>query len=84
MQTVQLKVTLPVKLQDFLRSKAQKYGLTMSSYVKNLIVDDVKDMNVPIYQASAKTEEAYEEAKRLEKSKKIVQVSNLEDFFNNL
>jgi hypothetical protein len=82
MQTVQLKVTLPVQLQDFLRSRAQKYGLTMSSYVKNLIVDDIKAMDAPIYQASNKTEEAYQQAKEDEKNGKLIQVGDLDAFFS--
>ena len=84
MQTVQLKVTLSVRLQDFLRSKAQKFGLTMSSYVKNLIIDDVKDIDYPIYQASNKTEEAYTQAKVEENNDNLIEANNLVNFFNQL
>ena len=61
-QTVQLRVTLPAELQAFLLAKANRFGLNMSAYVKNLIINDVKDSEYPVKQASAKTEKAYTNA----------------------
>lgn len=55
-QTTQLKVTLPAQLHGYLRSKAEKFGLTMSSYVKHLILNDVKDEEAPTYSMSPATE----------------------------
>lgn len=84
MQAVQLKITLPIQLRDYLLSRAQKYGITMSSYIKNLILNDVKDLDVPTYQASQKTEQAYDQAKQEEKVDKLEKVTNLDSFFKNL
>jgi len=61
-QTTQLKVTLPLQLHTFLYSRARRFGLTMSSYVKNLIIDDVKDMEIPVFDMSAKREKLAEKA----------------------
>lgn len=84
MQTVQLKVSLSMQLQNYLRSKSEKLGLTMSSYVKNLVVNDVKDIAYPSYQASTKTQEAYKQAKQEEAKNKLVEASDLDDFFQQL
>jgi hypothetical protein len=46
-QTTQLRVTLPIQLQGYLRAKADKFGLSLSTYVRNLIIQDVKDMAFP-------------------------------------
>lgn len=55
-QSTQLKVTLPLRLYDFLESRARRFGLTMSAYIKHLILDDVKDEEVPTYPMSSTTE----------------------------
>ncbi|MEK7513305.1 MAG: hypothetical protein AAB430_02035 [Patescibacteria group bacterium] len=56
MDTIQLKVTLPVELYDYLESKAQRFGLAMATYIKHLVIKDVEDMDLPTYKMSAKTE----------------------------
>ncbi len=81
-QTVQLRVTLPSELQSYLKVKASKFGLNMSSYIKNLIINDVKDMEYPIMKASDRVEKSYEKA--IEARAKSTKVDNLEDFFENL
>ena len=55
-QTTQLKVTLPLRLYDYLESRARRFGLTMSAYIKHLILDDVKDQDMPTYPMSPATE----------------------------
>ena len=55
-QTTQLKVTLPQRLYDYLESRARRFGLTMSAYIKHLILDDVKDDDMPTYPMSPATE----------------------------
>lgn len=42
MSTIQLKVTLPRQLHALLKKQADNFGLTLSSYVKNLIIEDIK------------------------------------------
>ena len=84
MPTTQLKITLPIKLQGYIRSKAEKYGLTMSAYVRNLIVNDVKTEKTPNFLASGKTIKAYQQAKKLEKANQLEKTENLDKFFKQL
>lgn len=81
-QTVQLRVTLPVELQTYLQDKARQFGLNMSSYVKNLILSDVKETSYPIMKASEKTEESYKIAIR--ERNKAIKADDLDSFFDNL
>lgn len=83
-QTVQLRVTLPAILQNHLQTKAGRLGLNMSSYVKNLIINDVRDVEYPVYQASKKMEQAYQAAKLDEKKGKLVRADDLKKFLNDL
>ncbi len=81
-QTIQLRVTLPVELQRYLKVKASRFGLNMSSYIKNLILNDVKDIQTPIMKASEYTENAYQQA--LKERRSADKVQNLQDFFEKL
>lgn len=82
--TTQIKVTLPDPLLSYLASKAGKFGLTLSAYVKHLIVNDVKDMDYPIFQMSQKTEEVTLKAMREDRQGKTKTMGNVDDFINNL
>jgi hypothetical protein len=82
--TVQLRVTLPSELQAYLQTKANKFGLNMSAYVKNLIINDVKDVPYPVFEASAQVEKAYKEAKEAEKRGELISVDDIDDFFKQL
>ena len=55
-QATQVKITLPNELYFHLKSRANKFGLTMASYIKNLIIDDVKDLDIPVFQMSSRRE----------------------------
>ena len=55
-QTTQIKVTLPDELYFLLKSKAEKFGLNMASYVRHLVINDVKDIDIPVFKMSEKTE----------------------------
>ncbi|PIR62062.1 MAG: hypothetical protein COY81_04480 [Candidatus Pacebacteria bacterium CG_4_10_14_0_8_um_filter_43_12] len=82
--TVQLRVTLPSELQAYLQTKANRFGLNMSAYVKNLIINDVRDVHYPVFKASDEVEKAYNEAKEAEKSGELIPVDNLDEFFKQL
>lgn len=82
--TVQLKVTLSNNLVDFLRSRASRFGLTMSSYVKNLIVNDVKIDEFPEYRMSKKTEEIGLKAIEEYLAGKAKEVKDVDNFVDNL
>ncbi|MEO8581693.1 MAG: hypothetical protein ABI425_03880 [Patescibacteria group bacterium] len=46
---IQLRVTISDELRKLLQEKAESFGLTMSAYVKNLIIHDLKEnQQVPI------------------------------------
>ena len=80
----QIKVTLPNPLLDYLASKAGKFGLTLSAYVKHLIVNDVKDMDLPEYQMSEKTEAVLEQALRDYKQGKAKIIEDVDEFLDSL
>lgn len=81
-ETVQLRVTLPNALQGYLQTKADTFGLTMSAYVKNLIINDVKDSEYPTFEASLWTENAYRNAKS-ERNKAVI-VEDVQTFLDSL
>ncbi len=80
--STQIKVSLPIELKDFLASKSNRYGLTLSAYVKHLILKDVADLAYPTFKASKRVEESYSEAMR-NKDKAVV-VDDLDGFFDSL
>ncbi|MDD3888166.1 MAG: hypothetical protein PHN19_05405 [Patescibacteria group bacterium] len=82
MSTIQLKVTLSKQLHSLLQKKAQTIGLTMSSYVKNLIVDDIKDLALEEKVVSKQVENNYQEA--IENKKQSIKVTNLKETLDNL
>jgi hypothetical protein len=80
----QIKVTLPDPLMDYLASRAGKFGLTLSAYVKHLIVNDVKDMEFPTYQMSEKTEGVMLKAIEEDKLGKTKVMDNVDKFIDDL
>ncbi len=81
-QTTQIRVTLPVQLQGYLQTKASKFGLGLSAYVKNLIINDVKNVEYPIFEASEITEKSYKKA--IEERDQAIEINNVDEFLNNL
>jgi predicted DNA-binding protein len=81
---VQIKVTIPQELKEFLDTKAMRLGLPVASYVRHIIIRDVEDIEYPIYQASKATERAYKQAFKEYKAGKTVKVKNLNKFFDEL
>lgn len=83
-QNTQLRVTLPIQLQAYLQSKAGKFGLSLSTYVKNLIINDVKDMDFPEFPMSEKTERVVAQAMKDYQQGKAKVIENVDEYFNNL
>lgn len=81
-QTTQLRVTLPVQLQGYLQTKAGKFGLSLSAYVRNLIINDVQDVEYPVFKASKKTEDSYKKA--MSERDDAVEIDNIDEFFDNI
>jgi predicted DNA-binding protein len=75
--TSQVKITLSQELYAFLKSRADRLGLTLAAYVRNLVIDDIKDMDFPTFAMSEKREKialnALEEHKK-GKTKRIADV----------
>ncbi len=81
-QQTQIKITLPLALKEFLESKALKFDMPISSYIKHLILKDVEDLEYPVFQASDRTIKKAKEALR-NKDKSII-VKDVSEFFKNL
>ncbi len=83
-QQAQIKINIPLPLKSFLDSKADKFGVPVAGYIKHLILKDVEDMDYPIYQASAETEEAYDKAVIEHNVGKTTKVKDIDAFFEKL
>lgn len=59
---IQLKVNLTPELQELLQSKASKFGVPLTQYVKHVLMKDVENEDYPIYRASEATEKAAQQA----------------------
>ncbi|HTK03864.1 MAG TPA: hypothetical protein VL401_03830 [Alphaproteobacteria bacterium] len=55
-QATQIKVTLPDELYLHLKSKAERFGLGLASYLRHLVINDVKDVDIPVFKMSAERE----------------------------
>ncbi|OGH12054.1 MAG: hypothetical protein A2857_03595 [Candidatus Levybacteria bacterium RIFCSPHIGHO2_01_FULL_36_15] len=59
---IQLKINLTEELQDLLESKASKFGVPLTQYVKHVLMKDVENEEYPVFRASEETERAAKEA----------------------
>ena len=80
----QIKLTLPMQLQDLIQSKASKFGLSISAYVKHLIIDDVKDLDLPTFKMSQKTEKVMTDAIQEHRQGKTKQIIDIDQFIQAL
>lgn len=80
----QIKITLPGQLYAYLRSRADKFGLTMSVYVKNLIIDDVKDVDIPTFKMSERIEKIALKALKDHGEGKTRKIDHVDEYLNNL
>ncbi len=78
--SVQVKVTLPAQLQQFVQMKADKYGLSLSTYIKHLVLHDVKDMDLPSFPLSAANERIAQRAVEQHRQGKSKQITNVDEF----
>lgn len=83
-QTNQLRVTLPDQLQQLLQDKASEYGLSMSSYVKNLIINDIKGVRYPTFKATPMLKDSYRQAKTAEKNGELIEADDLDSYLDQL
>lgn len=82
--TAQIKLNLPIQMKVLAEKKAKKYGLTLSSYLRYLLLSEIRVVEYPIYEPSEETERAYREAKKEEREGRLVEVDDVDKFFKNL
>ncbi len=58
LRPAQLKINLSEELQSLLQSKASKFGVPLTQYVKHIIMKDVEDLEYPVFKASEETKKA--------------------------
>ena len=82
--STQIKVTIPEELYFFLKSRADKFGLNTSSYLKHLIIDDVKDLDIPTFKMSEKREKISLKALQDYKDGKTIEINDIDEYLNSL
>lgn len=80
----QIKVTLPDELYLHLKSKAETFGLSLASYIRHLVINDVKDVEIPVFKMTKHTEEIALKAIEDYKAGKTKSLSELDDYFSDL
>lgn len=81
-QQAQIKVNLPLALKDYLESKARKFDMPLAGYIKHLILNDVSDLDYPVFVISEPSEKRARKAIR--EKKKAVKVTNVSSFFKKI
>lgn len=76
---IQLKINLPEELQNLLQSKASKFGLPLTQYVKHVLIKDVENEEYSVFKASADTEQAAKQA-----LEQLGKATDSKDFFAKL
>jgi hypothetical protein len=76
---IQLKINLTPELQDLLESKASKFGVPLTQYVKHVLMKDVESEDYPVFKASPETEQAAKQA-----LEELDQAVDAKEFFKHL
>lgn len=83
-QSTQIKVTLPIELYEFVQAKASRFGMSVASYAKHVLLNEVKDSDIPTFKMSKKREKLAEQAWAEYKAGKTIEINDIEEFFNSL
>ena len=83
-QSTQIKVTLPEELYQHLKSKAEKLGLGLASYIRHLVINDVKDVDIPVFKMSKKREEIALKAAEDYKAGKTTPLGKIDDYLERM
>ncbi|HZJ18474.1 MAG TPA: hypothetical protein VFD45_02545 [Patescibacteria group bacterium] len=83
-QAKQVKITLPDELYLHLRSRAERFGLNLATYIRNLIINDVKGIDVPVFKMSEEREKIALKALEDYKSGETKAIDNLDNYLTNL
>jgi len=80
----QIKINLPLTLKEFIESRASRFGMPVAGYIKHLILKDVEGMESPVFEPSERTIKAYKQAMKDQKEGKLIEVTDLDKFFDEL
>lgn len=83
-QATQVKITLPNELYLYVKSKAEKFDLNLASYIRHLVINDVRDMNIPVFKMSEKTERNGLQALQEFKKGKTTKIDNIDKYFDSI
>lgn len=82
-QQAQIKINLPVILKKQFEKKADKFGVTMSFYIKHLLVREVQEKH-PVFYASEKVEKEYQQALKDQKEGKLIRIDDMKKYLDSL
>ena len=80
----QIKITLPQNLYLHLKSKAEKFDLGLATYIRHLVINDVKDVNIPVFKMSKEREKIALKALKDHKAGKTKEIKDIGQYLNNL
>ena len=81
---VQLKISLSQQLNDLLLSKAARFGVPVTQFVKYLILKEVEGETNPTFQMSDSTEQKLKKAMGDYQNGKAIKVENISEYLDNL
>ncbi len=87
MSTIQIRVTLPEKLKTLLSTYASSYGLSLASYIRQLIMEEIRKREVlPIREPSKTTISAIKrgEEEYKQRKTKTLPLKSLSEFARKL
>ncbi len=82
--SVQVKVTLPTELLQFVKAKADILGLSVATYVRHLVIEDTKEDQIPNYKMSEDTEEVVLQALEEHKQGRTKLIDDIDKFMDEL
>lgn len=78
---IQLKINLTEELRELLQSKAGKFGVPLTQYVKHVLMNDV-DEDYPTFEASDATKKAVKDA--LKNKDNAIEITDVHEYFKHL
>lgn len=80
---IQYKISISSQLGALIEDRAHGLGLPVTQYLKHLVLKDIeRGETYPVYKASEETERLAKEA--MEHPENFVEVTDLDEFFENL
>lgn len=77
----QIKINLPVALKKKMKAKADKWGLSLATYIKYMMVQKLEEEH-PTFEASDRVKKDLEDV--IKGKVKTTKVKNITDFFDKL